>query len=157
VSRKEEEMRGWMDLGTLSRPRSGAAADRGGATADRGGAVTGRMRGETGRRGAGEGRSRGNGVRRRRQGGEGGEEGQMGSGAGGRLWRTAGVALGRTVAAACVRGSTVRARNVSLGKKDRRAGDGAEGQKWEGENDGPWEGAGADARTTGEPHTSFFS
>jgi hypothetical protein len=46
---------------------------------------------------------------------------------------------------------------VSLGKKDRRAGDGAEGQKWEGENDGPWEGAGADARTTGEPHTSFFS
>jgi hypothetical protein len=46
---------------------------------------------------------------------------------------------------------------VSLGKKDRRAGDGAEGQKWEGENDGPWEGAGADARTAGEPHTSFFS
>jgi hypothetical protein len=58
VSRKEEEMRGWMDLGALSRPRSGAAADRGGAAADRGGTVTRMMRGEMGRRGAGEGRSR---------------------------------------------------------------------------------------------------
>jgi hypothetical protein len=48
VSRKEEEMRGWMDLGTLSRPRSGAAADRGGATADRGGAVTGGCEGRRG-------------------------------------------------------------------------------------------------------------
>jgi hypothetical protein len=33
---------------------------------------------------------------------------------------------------ACVRGWTVRARNVGLGGKDRRAGDGAEGQKWGG-------------------------
>jgi hypothetical protein len=45
VSRKEEKMRGWMDLSARSRPRSGAAVDMGGAMADGGGAIGGRVRG----------------------------------------------------------------------------------------------------------------